>query len=81
MAASPQVYMRQCPKTIFIPSASKKPQSESVDSLCGFLHGSEDENGKRASPYLYFAALRSFDSVLPFQISHFLTYDVFLRSG
>ena len=31
--------------------------------------------------YLYFAALRSFDSVLPFQISHFLTYDVFLRSG
>ena len=27
------------------------------------------------------AALRSFDSVLLFQINHFLTYDVFLRSG
>ena len=31
--------------------------------------------------HLYSAVLRSFDSVLPFQISHFLTYDVFLRSG
>ncbi len=27
------------------------------------------------------ASQRSFDSVLIFQISHFLTYDVFLRSG
>ena len=27
------------------------------------------------------AALRSFDSVLLFQISHFFTYDIFLRSG
>ena len=26
-------------------------------------------------------ALRSFDSVLLFQMSHFLTYDAFLRSG
>ena len=34
----------------------------------------------RASPYLYSAALRSFDSVLIFQIIHFLIYDVFLRS-
>ena len=51
MAASPQVYMRRCPKTVFIPSASQKPQSESVDSLCGFLHGNEDENGKRASSF------------------------------
>ena len=46
------------------------------------------QNGKPASRetfghrhYFYFAALRSFDLVLLFQISHFLTYDVFLRSG
>ena len=31
--------------------------------------------------HLYSAALRSFDSVLIFYISHFLTYDAFLRSG
>ena len=31
--------------------------------------------------YLYAAELRSFDSVLLFQISHFLTYDIFLCSG
>ena len=30
---------------------------------------------------LYSAVLRSFDSVLIFYISHFLTYDAFLRSG
>ena len=30
---------------------------------------------------LYSAAFRSFDSVLLFQIIHFLTYNVFLRSG
>ena len=35
----------------------------------------------RAKRYRNFAALRSFDSVLLFQISHFFTYDVFLRSG
>ena len=38
-------------------------------------------SGLRASPYLYSAVLRSFDSVLLFQISRFLTYDVLLRSG
>ena len=37
-----------------------------------------DDSAKR---YQNSAVLRSFDSVLPFQISHFLTYDVFLRSG
>ena len=30
------------------------------------------------APYI-FAAFRSFDSVLMLQISHFLTYDIFLR--
>ena len=39
------------------------------------------ENRDRTSPYLYSAAFRSFDSVLLFQIIHFLTYNVFLRSG
>ena len=34
-----------------------------------------------AKRYRTFAALRSFDSVLIFQISYFLTHDVFLRSG
>ena len=34
-----------------------------------------------AKCYQNFAALRSFDSVLLFQIIYFLTYDVFLRSG
>ena len=37
-----------------------------------------DDGAKR---YQNFAALRSFDSVLLFQISYFFTYDVFLRSG
>ncbi len=37
-----------------------------------------DDGAKR---YQNSAALRSFDSVLLFQISHFLTYDFFLRSG
>ena len=36
-----------------------------------------DDGAKR---YQNSAALRSFDSVLLFQISHFLTYDFFLRS-
>ena len=39
---------------------------------------SDDDGAKR---YQNSAALRSFDSVLLFQISHFLTYDFFLRSG
>ena len=34
-----------------------------------------------AKHYQNFAAHRSFDSVLLFQIIYFLTYDVFLRSG
>ena len=37
-----------------------------------------DDGAKR---YQNFAALRSFDSVLLFQISYFFTYDVFLLSG
>ena len=37
-----------------------------------------DDGAKR---YQNFAVLRSFDSVLLFQIIYFLTYDVFLRSG
>ena len=40
----------RCPKAVYISSASKKPQRESYDSLCGFLYGNGDENGKRASP-------------------------------
>ena len=28
----------------------KKPQRESLDSLCGFFDGNREENGKRASP-------------------------------
>ena len=41
------------------------------------------KEGKQRSDiaYLYSAAFRSFDSVLLFQIIHFLTYNVFLRSG
>ena len=56
--------------------------------ICGqTINVRKCSNGKplisdlRASPYLYSAALRSFDSVLLFQISRFFTYDVFLRSG
>jgi len=37
-------------KAAYISSASKKPQRESLDSLCGFLYGNGEENGKRASP-------------------------------
>ena len=50
VAASPRIYMGRCPKAVYISSASKKPQRESFDSLCGFLYGNGEENGKRASP-------------------------------
>ena len=44
----------------------------------GSLGYARDDDGAKC--YQNSAALRSFDSVLIFQISHFLTYDVFLRS-
>ena len=50
VAASPRIYMGRCPKAVYISSASKKPQRESFDSLCGFLYGNGEENGRRASP-------------------------------
>ena len=37
-------------KAAYILSASKKPQRESLDSLCGFFDGNREENGKRALP-------------------------------
>ena len=37
-------------KAAYILSASKKPQRESLDSLCGFFDGNREENSKRASP-------------------------------
>ena len=41
-----------------------------------------DDGAKRYQNFAaLIAALRSFDSVLLFQIIYFLTYDVFLRSG
>ena len=49
VAASPRIYMGRCPKAVYISSASKKPQRESFDSLCGFLYGNGEENGRRAS--------------------------------
>ena len=50
VAASPQIYMGRCRKAVYISSASKKPQRESLDSLCGFFDGNREENGKRALP-------------------------------
>ena len=75
--------VRLLPSRIVIPSAALDLcHSRSSGRYWENVNGKPDTQktfGHRH--YLYSAALRSSDSVLIFQIIHFLTYDVFLRSG